>query len=71
MHFYINASTVTSLKTLLVRSTCLSKNSQPDGESEDEPGKQENDGSQSQGINIILHLWVDLFILYVFPLVSI
>ncbi|KAF4075940.1 hypothetical protein AMELA_G00224700 [Ameiurus melas] len=39
---------VMSLKTLLVGSTCLSKNAQPDVESGAEPGKQENDGSQSQ-----------------------
>lgn len=45
-----------SLKTLLVGSTCLSKNAQPDVESRAEPGKQENDGSQSQGINLVLHL---------------
>lgn len=46
-----------SLKTLLVRSSCLSKNAQPDGESGEEPGKQENDGSQSQGINLIYYTW--------------
>ncbi|XP_053083861.1 rho guanine nucleotide exchange factor 1b isoform X2 [Pangasianodon hypophthalmus] len=39
---------VMSLKTLLGGSDFLSKNAQPDVESGAEPGKQENDGSQSQ-----------------------
>lgn len=44
----------------------MSKNEQPDGESGEEPGKQENDESHTQGMVLyISHVGSCLFIIYI------